>query len=66
MGLAHAFAVAREAMDAHKGNYFYEPVPIRLDATLQLLVREFMTADEGDREGLFRNSHHGIASSCNP
>jgi hypothetical protein len=52
MGLAHAFAVAREAMDAHKGNYFYEPIPIRLDATLQLLVREFMTADEGDRAGV--------------
>ena len=39
-------------MDANKGNYFYEPIPIRLDATLQLLVREFMTADEGDRAGV--------------
>jgi hypothetical protein len=52
MGLAHAFADAREAMDAHKGNYFYEPIPIQLDTTLQLVVREFMTADEGDRAGV--------------
>jgi len=52
MGLAQAFADAREAMDAHKGNYFYEPIPIQLDATLQLLVRDFMSADEGDRAGV--------------
>ncbi len=52
MGLAHAFADARQAMDAHKGNYFYEPIPIQLDTTLQQVVREFMTADEDDREGV--------------
>ena len=52
MGLAQAFADAREAMDAHKGNYFYESIPIELDTTLQLVVREFITADEGYRAGV--------------
>ena len=37
------------AMDAHKGNYFWEPIPIPLDAVLQLFVREFIPAADRDR-----------------
>jgi hypothetical protein len=49
MGLTDTFAEARESMDAHKGNYFWEPIPISLDAVLQRFVREFMTADDVNR-----------------
>jgi hypothetical protein len=49
MGLTQAFAEARKAMDAHKGNYFWEPIPIPLDTVLQLFVREFIAAADRDR-----------------
>jgi hypothetical protein len=49
MSLTDLFAEARTSMDAHKGNYFWEPIPIPLDAVLQRFVRDFMTADDANR-----------------
>jgi hypothetical protein len=36
MSLTDLFAEARTSMDAQKGNYFYEPIPIPLDAAGRL------------------------------
>lgn len=49
MALTDVFAEARQCMDAHKGNYFWEPIPIPLDAVLARFVREFMTDDDVNR-----------------
>ncbi len=49
MGLTQAFAAAQQAMVAHQGNYFWEPIPIQLDDVIDRFVREFMTADDGGR-----------------
>jgi len=49
MSLTDLFAEAREGMDAHKGNYFWEPIPIPLDDVLQRFVRDFMSADDANR-----------------
>jgi hypothetical protein len=54
MALTDAFAEARESMDAHKGNYFWEPIPIPLDAVLQRFVRDFMTTDDVNRSEIFQ------------
>jgi hypothetical protein len=48
--LDEAFAAAAAAMDAHRGNYFYEPIPISLDDILSQFVHEFASSDDISRK----------------
>jgi hypothetical protein len=52
--LDEAFAAASVAMDEHRGNYFYEPIPISLDDTLRQLVQAFAASDDVSRKKVIR------------
>ena len=66
MTLDDTFASVCIAMDAHKGNYFWEPIPIALDDELLELVTEFIAADETARDRLLNeltNRHRQLLAS---
>src|SRR5262245_29636438 len=49
MTLDEAFEIAARAADEQRGNYFWEPIPTRLDTPLYGLVAAFVEAETRSR-----------------
>lgn len=47
--LEEAFAEAQAAVDQHRGNYYWEPIPVALDHVLQRFVLEYSAASDERR-----------------
>lgn len=54
------------AMDAQRGNYFYEPIPIPLDEKIRRFVETFTASDEDNRHAVMHRltpRHKELCSS---